>query len=114
MRDFIVKVEADFKPARELVCDFCAEPLAYPFYAYVSKRKEGIYLKEYFCENCLRKYFRKRKVHNIQEVEENIRLAIYENLKRDYYGVIVEVKDLDEALFLINNPFLIDLWGEKF
>jgi len=113
MKDFIVRVEAPFQPARELICDFCSDDLKYPFYAYISVHGKEMYLREYFCDRCL-SIFKSKEVVDIKDVDEAVRGAIYDNLKRRYHGVIVEVEDFDEASFLINNPFLIDLWGEKF
>ncbi len=113
MKDFVVRVEAPFQPARDLVCDFCGEPLEYPFYAYISVRGKEMYLMEYFCEKCL-SVFKAKEVVDIKDADEAVRDTIYANLRMPYHGVIVEVRDMEEASFLINNPFLIYLWGEKF
>ncbi len=120
MREYLVEIfEGVIHPKRELICDFCNATL-YPFEGaesfFVKIYEEGdrAYIEEFLCRECKNRLFQRLKIVNFEDADLEIRETIRSLVERQHHGYIVGISSWDEASFLINNPFLIDLWGERF
>lgn len=121
MKEYLVEVfKCVVMPRRELVCDFCNATLHTPqgeepesFFAKIYDYGQ-IFLEEYLCEECRARLFPKFKVVNFEDAEEEVKDAIRLNLEQTRYGYVIGVSSWEEAELLLENPFLIKLWGEEF
>lgn len=116
----IVKIKTEgLSVSRELVCDYCNGNLYTDFYKedeiYAIFWKERyLYLEKYICSDCFNKYFKGSQVITFESAPPIYRKALERDLKRNWHGIITPCSSLEEWKLLQENPFLIELWGEKF
>lgn len=118
--EYLVEIfEGEIHPKKELICDFCGAIL-YPFEGaksfLVKIYEEGdrAYIEEFLCRECKTNLFQELKIVNFEDTDLGIRETICSLVEHQHHGYVVGISSWDEALFLINNPFLVDLWGERF
>ncbi len=122
MREYLVEVfKCVVMPRRELVCDFCNATLHTPhseepesFFAKIYEDEGGTFLEEYVCDDCRKRLFPKCEVVNFEDADPDVKETIRSNLEQAHHGYIVGISSWEEAELLLENPFLIRLWGEEF
>lgn len=119
--EIIVKIKTEgLAVSRELVCDYCNGNLYTDFYkedeiyAIFWKERDNLYLEKYICRDCFNRYFKGSQVIPFESAAPIYRKALERDFKRDWHGIIAPCSSLEEWKLLQENPFLIELWGEKF
>lgn len=107
--------------SRELICDLCNSDLyigshkAEKIYSIFWVERNGdIYLEKYICESCYKKYFSRNKAIPFDEAPRIFQKVLKRDFQRSWYGIITPCSSEEEFRLLQENPFLIELWGEKF
>lgn len=131
--EIIVKIQTDqITVKRELACDICGnvlfnksynkKPCMYSeikavehfIYTIFWKDSGGLYLEKYICGHCYKKLYRKDRAIPFEQAPEIYQRALKRDFQRDWYGIITPCSSVEEWKLLTENPFLIELWGEKF
>lgn len=104
---------------RQLMCDLCDRVLFSDscrekvFYAVFYREQKHTYLEKYICESCFRHSYPLSRVVDLDSAEDKLRSVLERDFKRDWYCIVTPCSSEKEWKLLQENPFLLELWGEK-
>ncbi len=110
-------------PNRKLMCDICnliiSDEKTKIIYISFWKNKDGkLFLEKYICPKCYNKYYKNKTTPITPFEKASIKNAILKDFKKNYYGILVPMPNIEKIKILLEKPDLLieylKIHGEKF